>query len=73
MNVGRIKLDRMWTEGKKHRTDIDEVLAKVNDKKRLSDTDMVVIKYALLMADLELKGRYIDDLEEEKKLRDFSS
>jgi len=72
MNNSKVKLDRMWTEGKEYRTDIIDVTNKIMNNSKLNDRDMIIIKYALQMAIIELQDRHINDLKEEIKIKKFS-
>lgn len=66
-----IKNDRMWTTAKKHRNKFNELYDKVCKGIRLTDSDMSLVKYSLILAFCELQRRHCEDLTEEQELNGF--
>lgn len=66
-----IKTDRMWTEAKEHLAQIVEIADKIAKGVRLSDGDMLITKYGLLLVSAELQRRRCDDLEENVRIHEF--
>lgn len=66
-----IKNDRMWTTAKAHRNQFDAIYNKIRKGARLTDSDMTLVKYSLILTFCELQYRHCEDLAEEQKLNGF--
>ena len=66
-----IKNDRMWTAAKEHLKQFNTVEDKVRAGIRLTDTDLTLVKYALLLTSAELQRRRCDDLEENLRIKNL--
>ena len=66
-----ITSDRNWTQAKEYLESICIVINKIQEGIELTDADLTMTKYGLLLVSCELKRRRCEDAEEVVRLHDF--